>query len=763
MDILASLNPEQRQAVVLPAEHALILAGAGSGKTRVLTTRIAWLISEGRARASEILAVTFTNKAAREMKTRLEAMLGAGVGSMWVGTFHGIAHRFLRLHASEAGLPKTFQIIDQADQLSILKAIMKDKGLGTEKEDAKQIQGEINRAKEKGMRAQQFSRINLQGPSSMIYTEYETRCKRDGLVDFAELLLATVELFEKNAHIREHYANRFKFILVDEFQDTNVLQYRWIKTLSAPGKDEAAVFCVGDDDQSIYAFRGACVGNMSDFVKDYKVPHIVKLEQNYRSTSHILDAANAVISHNKERMGKKLWTSAGKGEPIGVYAAADDNDEARSIVQEIQIQHRLGRPYADFAVLYRNNAQSRVIEQFFTSNSVPYRIYGGLRFFDRHEIKDVMAYLRVISKPDDLSIERVINHPPRGIGTTTVDRIKGKAQSLGLGLWDVLTGSTEDEEAKALVGRAAKFVHLIEDIREKNAESNLVDLVKNVITASGLREYYEKQIDKAIRLENLDELIGAAAAYCEENDIEEADSAFATIDSALMPPLDGFISQAVLESEGHKEENGTDAVQMMTVHASKGLEFNSVFLTGLERGIFPHPAKSLNEKDRIRSDDEERRLLYVAMTRAKKYLRISYCALRRQYGDLKFTGPSQFLEEIPASEAVWIKKESELGAFSDRRAPSYSRGYERDSSYRERSRREPMRDSFFAVPSSKRKEAENPWGLKKGDRVRHRKFGDGTVISLANAMSQETATAWVQFPCGKKELMLCFAKLEKIS
>lgn len=756
MNLLESLNPKQREAVELPAEHALILAGAGSGKTRVLTTRIAWLLANSKAYPSQILAVTFTNKAAREMKARLEAMLGTDISSMWVGTFHAIAHRLLRAHAVEAGLPKAFQIIDQSDQLSLIKRIMKEAGINTDENDPKAVQAAINHSKEHGLRASDLSAgfgkfETMRG----VYAAYEGRCRREGLVDFAELLLACVDLLEKNPLLREHYANRFKFILVDEFQDTNALQYRWIKMLSLPTKHTSAVFCVGDDDQSIYAFRGARVGNMADFVNEYQVRHIVKLEQNYRSTSHILNAANAVISHNKDRMGKNLWTSAGKGDPVALYHAGDDREEALSIVQEIMSRRRSGTRYSDCAVLYRNNAQSRIIEQLLTVNAVPYRIYGGLRFFDRQEVKDVMAYLRLLVNPDDVSLQRVINQPPRGIGQTTVARIANRAQESGVGLWQALvTGLAESSDAG--LARAADFVHLIETLRKECETLPLEKVVDTVINESGLKDYYSRAQDKDIRTENLSELVSAAAAFCQENDIDSNESAMRVLPGSEMSPLDGFIAQAVLESDSRGDTQTADAVQLMTVHSSKGLEFDTVFLTGLEEGLFPHPAK--DNEDALQALDEERRLLYVAMTRARKHLRISWCEQRRLYGDLRRTGASSFLQEIPETETQRIRSRYDaLCAVTNSETWRYSPR----SSWQNTSRQTPaMRDVAFGF-SGTTKEA-NPWNLSSGDKVKHRKFGTGTVIKLVNAQSINRASAWVQFSCGRKELLLSVAKLEKM-
>ncbi len=773
MDFLDSLNPKQREAVELPNEHALILAGAGSGKTRVLTTRIAWLLSQGRAAPWEILAVTFTNKAAREMKTRLEAMLSADVNSMWVGTFHGIAHRLLRAHAQDVGLPKTFQIIDQSDQLSLIKRIMKEAGINTDDNDPKAFQSAINHAKERGLRASDMSAGDKPGAAQGIYAAYEMRCRREGLVDFAELLLSSLELLEKNQEIREHYAQRFKFILIDEFQDTNALQYRWIKALCAPGSKESAVFCVGDDDQSIYAFRGARVGNMADFVREYGVSHIVKLEQNYRSTSHILDAANAVISFNQDRMGKSLWTSAGKGEPIGLYHAGDDREEAWSIVQEIMNRRRSGARYSDFAVLYRNNSQSRVIEQYLTANSMPYRIYGGLRFFDRQEIKDVTAYLRLLVKPDDVSLQRVINQPPRGIGSATMEKLSQRARAMNVSLWEALTSALQTP-GEAAFSRAGHFVQLIETMRKQCEGSGLAKVVSDVIDASGLKNHYSKQPDKDIRLENLSELVSAASNYCQENDIEQEQSALTVAPGGEMSPLDGFIAQAVLESDDKSESTTLDAVQLMTVHASKGLEFDTVFLSGLEKGLFPHPPKE--HEDVVRSENEERRLLYVAMTRARKHLRISWCEERMLYGNRRPAGASPFIKEIPDSETVRIRSRFDSmrstvqsGFGTPRSASDYVRrgidsrtgGFSGSAGYGSRSRSEESFSRYSQIPRPIKE--ENPWGLSPGDKVRHAKFGVGTVLRLVNAQSESDATVWIRFGIGNKELMLRIARLEKIS
>lgn len=671
-EYLNTLNPMQRQAVELGSVNSLILAGAGSGKTKVLTTRIAWLLANQAAWPSQILAVTFTNKAAREMRTRLESMVNFDIKNMWIGTFHGICHRILRLHAEEANLPKTFQIIDSSDQLSLIRRIMKDAGIDIETVDPKAKQAAINRFKESGLRAADV--MSEDETTYGIYRAYEGRCQREGLVDFAELLLRCVELLEYNTVLRDHYAERFRYILIDEFQDTNVLQYRWIKALSRPGVDTNCVFCVGDDDQSIYAFRGANVGNMAEFVRDYGVSHIVKLEQNYRSTSHILDAANAVIGHNAERMGKNLWTDSGSGELIDLYYAADDRDEARTITQDIMSTRRAERlNYGDFAVLYRNNSQSRVVEQYLIANSIPYRIYGGLRFFDRAEVKDVTAYLRVMTNPDDTSLMRVINHPPRGIGNTTMERAAQIAHDLGVSLWDVINDANADKS----IARTKTFVDLIESMREACEGLTLADMVKTVVKMSGLMTFYEAQKDQDIRLENLSELINAAKGYCEDNGIDESAPAMEPVPGAGMTPLEGFLSQAVLEADDKNEgDKQPDAVQLMTVHASKGLEFHHVYLIGLEQGLFPHVGRSGNEDEDEKAVSEERRLMYVAMTRARRKLRISCCGHRRMYGEFRANPPSQFLDEIPQQHLHALNEPQDEDGYSGHGSGSgYGSGY----------------------------------------------------------------------------------------
>lgn len=678
-DFLNSLNPMQRKAAELGCENALVLAGAGSGKTKVLTTRIALLLSRAMARPSQILAVTFTNKAAREMRDRLSAMVSCDLRHLWMGTFHGTAHRILRAHAQEANLPPTFQIIDTSDQLSLIRRIMKEAGIDPKQRDPKTVQWAINSYKEQGLRAGAVSAREEDKTRVTLYETYEARCQREGLVDFAELMLRCVELLEGNQLVREHYNDRFKYVLVDEFQDTDSLQFRLIKALCPPKQSNACVFCVGDDDQSIYAFRGAKVGNMSDFVKDYKVEKIIKLEQNYRSTSHILDGANAVIANNKDRMGKNLWTDAGAGEPIRLYRAEADMQEARAVVQDIMVEKRRGKKYSDFAILYRNNNLSRNFERMLSANSIPYRVYGGLRFFDRQEVKDVVAYLRVLANADDTSLLRIINQPPRGIGATTVERATMMASDAGVTIWEILAEADSVPEIR----RAHAFVTLLEEISAEAEGKSLPELITLVSQKSGLEAFYQKQQDADVRLENLGELVNAAVGYCEENGIDEDAPALEPVPGGTMSPLDGFLSQAALEPDDKNAEEDPDAVRLMTVHASKGLEFPYVYLTGLEQDLFPHYIRE-DENPEFQLS-EERRLMYVAMTRARRNLWISWSRQRMMWGETRMQQASQFIDEIPSEHVQKLYSEEDADDDwddADQRwgSRSFGGGYSRQSS-----------------------------------------------------------------------------------
>src|SRR5712671_3197878 len=574
LNLLENLNPEQLAAVTLPDQAALILAGAGSGKTRVLTTRIAWLIQTGNVSPNGVLAVTFTNKAAREMLTRISAMLPISTRGMWVGTFHGLCNRLLRAHYRDAGLPQLFQILDSQDQHAAVKRVLKALNVDEDRFPARDAQYFINAAKEEGKRARDVEvGDEITRRLAEIYAAYDEQCQREGVVDFAELLLRTFELLSRNEILREHYRSRFKHILVDEFQDTNRLQYRWLKLLAGP---KNIMFAVGDDDQSIYAFRGANVGNMAEFERDFHVENVIRLEQNYRSHGHILAAANALIAHNKKRLGKNLWTSAGHGEPVRVYEAQSDGYEANWLTEEVQALKRGGLRLADIGVLYRSNAQSRIIEHALFSNGIPYRVYGGLRFFERMEIKHALAYLRLAANPDDDgAFLRVANFPARGIGARSLEALQDAAKAGGTSLYKAAAGLTGKSGAAV-----AAFLRLIESLRAETQGLPLPETVEVMLEKSGLLAHYKAERDGADRVENLNELVNAAAAFTNEG--EEHD-------------LQGFLAHAALESGENQAAEGTDALQLMTVHSAKGLEFHAVFITGLEEGLFPHEQSVLED------------------------------------------------------------------------------------------------------------------------------------------------------------------------
>ncbi|MDR3299779.1 MAG: UvrD-helicase domain-containing protein [Candidatus Accumulibacter sp.] len=642
-DLLASLNPEQLAAVTLPPQHALILAGAGSGKTRVLTTRIAWLISTGQVNPYGILAVTFTNKAAREMLARLSAMLPTRFGNnargMWIGTFHGLCNRLLRAHCVDAGLPATFQILDSADQLSSIKRLMKNRNVDEERFPPRELAGFINAHKEQGIRAARVEAFDeYTRRRAELYAEYDAQCQREGVADFAELLLRAHELLSRNEPLRRHYQERFRHILVDEFQDTNILQYRWLKLLAGhdggtPPASPACLFAVGDDDQSIYAFRGAEVGNMRDLEREFNVTDVIRLEQNYRSHGNILDAANALIKNNQGRLGKNLWTDAGSGEPIRVFDGLSDFEEACFIVDEARELIREGVPRRQLALLYRSNAQSRVLEhQLFTAN-VPYRVYGGLRFFDRQEIKHALAYLRLIANPDDdTAFIRVVNFPTRGIGGRSLETLQDAAQRANSSLYNAAAGLSG--KAGAAVGG---FVRLIETLRGETAGLPLPEVIEHLLEKSALRAHYLSEKEGGERLENLDELVNAATVF-----LRDENGTLANPDEA--DPLASFLAHASLEAGEHQAGEGQDAVQLMTVHAAKGLEFDVVFITGLEQGLFPHE-NSASERNGL---EEERRLMYVAITRARQRLYLTHARSRMLHGQTRYCAPSLFLEELPA-------------------------------------------------------------------------------------------------------------------
>ena len=725
--LLNGLNDKQLEAVTLPHQSALILAGAGSGKTRVLTTRIAWLIQTGQVSPTGLLAVTFTNKAAKEMLTRLTAMLPINTRGMWVGTFHGLCNRLLRAHHREALLPATFQILDTADQLSAIKRLMKVMNVDDEKFPPKQVMGYINSCKEEGLRAHS---VDAYDPHSQrmreIFEEYDKQCQREGVVDFAELLLRCYELLSRDTNIRQHYQERFKYILVDEFQDTNKLQYMWLKLFAGMGKEEPnnCIFAVGDDDQSIYAFRGARVGNMRDFEVDFKVQNIVKLEENYRSHSNILDAANAIISNNKNRLGKNLWTSAGKGEPVRVYQAYNDIDEASFIVDEVKMLHNEGWALNDIALLYRSNAQSRVIEHALFSNNIPYRVYGGLRFFERAEIKHAMAYLRLINNPeDDIALLRVINFPTRGIGARSLEQLQESARAQDCSLWQAAINKVGNgRPGKGLEG----FVALIKQMQDDAKGLTLTEMTEIATTMSGLKNFYQLEKEGEDRIANLDELINAAVSFMNNNSDALEDNSNG---------LTEFLTHASLEAGEHQADVGADALQLMTVHAAKGLEFKAVFISGLEEGLCPHE-NSLYENNGL---EEERRLMYVAVTRARQRLYLSHAQSRMLHGQVRYGIPSRFLDEIPDALLKHLNSRQV-------QKPSMANNY--DNSYQGTS----------SASSSEQKSAM-PW--KIGQTVAHAKFGQGVVVSYEGNASDMR----IQINFGReglKWLAMEYAKLEKV-
>ncbi len=700
----------------MPHESALILAGAGSGKTRVLTTRIAWLIQTGQVSPTGLLAVTFTNKAAKEMLTRLTSMLPINTRGMWVGTFHGLCNRLLRAHHREALLPATFQILDSADQLSAIKRLMRIMNVDDEKFPPKQVMSYINGCKEEGLRAHSVQAYDQHSKRMQeIYDEYDKQCQREGVADFAELLLRCYELLSRDANIRQHYQDRFKYILVDEFQDTNRLQYLWLKLLA--GKT-GVVFAVGDDDQSIYAFRGARVGNMHDFERDFSVENIVKLEQNYRSHSNILDAANAIISNNRNRLGKNLWTASGKGEPVRVYQAYNDMDEASYLIDEIQSLQNEGTHLSDIAILYRSNAQSRVIEHALFASNIAYRVYGGLRFFERAEIKHALAYMRLIANPeDDTALLRVINFPARGIGARSLEQLQESARKMGGSLWNA---------ALQLSGKVGSFVSLIKQIQQESIGITLPEIAELCTSLSGLKTFYQTEKEGEDRIANLNELVSAATSFMNQDIGSSIDENGEIAQSLLVQ----FLTHASLEAGEHQAEAGREAVQLMTVHAAKGLEFKTVFITGLEEGLCPHE-QSMYESNGL---EEERRLMYVAVTRARQKLYLSYAQSRMLHGQVRYGIPSRFLDEIP--EGLLKRVNSTKPATK------------------------PI-DSFQqskSVSSSSQKLAM-PWRI--GQNVAHAKFGQGVVVNYEGNASD--LRVQVNFGReGLKWLALEYAKLEAV-
>jgi DNA helicase-2/ATP-dependent DNA helicase PcrA len=717
---LTTLNPAQHHAVTTPPGHQLVLAGAGSGKTRVLVHRIAFLIQRLDVSPHSILSVTFTNKAAAEMRHRIEDVLGHAPAGMWVGTFHGLAHRLLRAHWQEAKLAENFQILDSDDQQRLIKRVIRDLGLDEQRWPAKQAQWFINGQKDEGIRPQgiQASGDLFLATMRGIYEAYEAACARTGVIDFAELLLRALDLWRDNAGLLEHYQRRFRHILVDEFQDTNAVQYAWLRMLAKGGE---SLMVVGDDDQSIYGWRGAKIENIQQFDQDFADAEIIRLEQNYRSTANILNAANALIANNQGRLGKELRTDVGDGEPLALYAAFNEHDEARYVVETIEDALRKdGLKRSEIAILYRSNAQSRVLEEALLREKIPYRIYGGQRFFERAEIKNAMAYLRLLDARDnDPALERIINVPARGIGEKTVENIRQFAREHELPMWAAIRRMLA---TKTLSGKAAgaltAFIDLINNLDEKVAAMPLHQMTQVVIEKSGLLAYHEAEKGEKgqARVENLEELVSAARAF--ENDEDDE-----------LTPLQAFLTHASLEAGDTQAAENEDSIQLMTLHSAKGLEFPLVFLVGMEEGLFPHKM-SLEEPGRL---EEERRLAYVGITRAMQKLVISYAETRRLYGSETYNKVSRFVREIPAP----LIQEVRLSNSVSRPVSTSSMGG----------------GSLFASSAV----PQTPFSL--GQRVRHSLFGEGTILNFEGAGAQ--ARVQVNFENeGSKWLMLAYAKLE---
>ncbi len=735
---LEGLNPQQLEAVTLPRQSALILAGAGSGKTRVLTTRIAWLIATGQASPHGLLAVTFTNKAAREMLVRVSAMLPINTRGMWVGTFHGLCNRLLRTHWQDAGLPQLFTILDSQDQLSLVKRLMKSLNIDDEKYPPRQVQYFINANKEEGLRPPAVEASDDIGRRMLeVYASYEDACRREGVVDFAELLLRSFELLSRNEVLREHYRARFQHILVDEFQDTNRLQYQWLRLLAGSVN---AIFAVGDDDQSIYAFRGARSANMQQFERDFAVERVIKLEQNYRSHGNILDAANALIRQNRARLGKNLWTSDGAGELLRLHQASSDADEAAFIVEEIRTLRAEGVALSEIALLYRSNAQSRVLEHALFSATLPYRVYGGLRFFERQEVKHALAYLRLTANPhDDGALLRVINFPPRGVGARTLEQLQDTASGLGVCLWQAACQRGKGARA-ATAGKGVEgFVLRVEEMCAATEGLPLPEMIEHVIEASGLTAHYKGERDGADRLENLAELVNAATAFVAERErglAPAVETAGADADAAAVPETElmAFLNHAALEAGERQAGAGSDCVQLMTVHSAKGLEFHAVFISGLEEGLFPHE-NSAKEDDGV---DEERRLMYVALTRARRRLYLSFAQSRMLHGQTRYHIASRFLQEIPP---LLVKR---VGGFTAE-SPAVR----------------PYGSYAAAARPAMRATQQRPLevgGLRVGQNVLHPKFGAGVIVG-AEGRGDE-ARVQVSFRnAGVKWLALEYAKL----
>ena len=716
-ELLDGLNDNQRAAVAAPRSNLLVLAGAGSGKTRVLVHRIAWLMSVENCSPYSIMAVTFTNKAAAEMRHRIEHLIGTSQGGMWIGTFHGLAHRLLRAHHLDAGLPQDFQILDSEDQLRLLKRLIKSMNLDDKQWPARQGMWYINGKKDEGLRPKHIESYGnpIEQTWLRIYQAYQEACDRAGLVDFAELLLRAHELWLNKPHILNHYRERFTNVLVDEFQDTNNIQYAWIRMLAG---DSGRVIIVGDDDQSIYGWRGAQVENIQRFLQDFPGAETIRLEQNYRSTNNILKAANALIANNNGRLGKELWTEGSDGEPISIYCAFNELDEARFVVNRIKVWMENGGALNDCAILYRSNAQSRVLEEALLQSSMPYRIYGGMRFFERKEIKDALSYLRLMAnRNDDAAFERVVNTPTRGVGDRTLDVVRQTARERQMTLWQA---TRELLQSRALAGRAAsalqRFCELVDSLATETAELPLHVQTDRVIKDSGLWLMYEQEKGEKgqARIENLEELVTATRQFSYQDEDED------------LMPLQAFLSHAALEAGEGQADKWQDAVQLMTLHSAKGLEFSQVFIVGMEEGMFPSQM-SLDEGGRL---EEERRLAYVGVTRAMLKLTLTYAETRRLYGKEVYHRPSRFIGELPEA----CIEEVRLRA-------SVSR---------------PVNHQRMGAPVTK-----NDSGFALGQRVHHAKFGEGTIINLEG--SGEHSRLQVAFQGqGIKWLVAAYAKLETL-
>lgn len=720
--IFDALNDAQREAVGATPGPMLVLAGAGSGKTRVLTYRIAYLVQALQASPYSILAVTFTNKAASEMRRRIEDFLGFSVRGMWIGTFHGLSHRLLRDHHGLAGLPSGFEILDSDDQYRVIRRALREMNLDEEHWPPRQVQWFINSQKEEGRRSAALHGTGDAHQQTLIrvYTHYEETCKRLGLVDFAELLLSALELLEQNQSLRENYQQRFQHVLVDEFQDSNTIQYRWLKCLALA---HGQIMAVGDDDQSIYGWRGARIENMAQLQKDFTGTEVVRLEQNYRSTGNILKAANAVIDLNPDRMGKNLWTEGDDGEPIRVYGALDELDEGRFVIDRIEAWQHLGRRRDSIGILYRSNAQSRVFEELLLARGIPYRVYGGLRFFERAEIKDALAYLRLVTNRDsDPAFERVVNVPPRGIGARTVEIVRQQARTDNTSLWTAAKALTASEGLPARArGALAVFVDLIDQLALDSADHDLPEKIDLAISRSGLIDHYRKERgEKAItRVENLEELVSAGRNFESEAD-----------DDSAVDELADFLAHAALEAGEGQAAEWEDCVQLMSLHSAKGLEFPLVFLCGMEEGLFPHQ-RSIDEPGGL---EEERRLCYVGMTRAMEQLYLTCAEVRRLYGRENTTSPSRFLSEVPES----LVEDVRAGAGLRTRAVKK------------------INPNIAHINASGGTEASS---LRLGAAVNHKKFGPGTVVMIEG--QGEHARVQVRFEkSGSKWLVLAYANLE---